>query len=224
MPNILIACECSQTIANEFRRNGFNAFSCDIENCYGGHPEYHIIGDALRLIKGGTFNTVTGDIITVDKWDLIIAHPPCTYLSVAGNAYFNVEKYGKSALERIEKRTAAFNFVMYIVNNANCDRLCIENPVGYINTHYRKPNQIIHPYMFSNGPDDTENYVTKRTCFWLFNLPPLQPTFLGKRTAKYGKYNNWCESVTTNKSKIRSKTFQGVANAIVKQWGVLLNA
>ena len=224
MPNILIACECSQTIANEFRRNGFNAFSCDICTCYGGHPEYHIIGDALQLIVGGVFTTVTGDIVTVDKWDLIIAHPPCTYLSVAGNAFFNVDKYGKSALERIEKRITAFNFFMDIVHNANCDRLCIENPVGYINTHYRKPDQIIHPYMFSNGPDDTENYVTKRTCFWLFNLPPLQPTYNGKRSAKFGKYNNWCESITKNRSTVRSKTFQGVASAIVKQWGVLLNA
>lgn len=224
MPNILIACECSQTIANEFRRNGYNAYSCDISNCYGGHPEYHIIGDALRVIRGGTFITVTGDVVTVEKWDLIVAHPPCTYLSVAGSAYFNVDKYGKSALERIDKRTAAFNFVMDIINSANCDRLCIENPVGYINTHYRKPDQIIHPYMFSTGPDDTENYVAKRTCFWLFNLPLLQPTYHGKRTAKYGKYKNWCESVTKNKSVVRSKTFQGVANAIVNQWGCLLNA
>lgn len=224
MPNILIACECSQTIANEFRRNGYNAYSCDISNCYGGHPEYHIIGDALRVICGGIFITVTGDVVTVEKWDLIVAHPPCTYLSVSGNAYFNIDKYGKSALERIDKRTAAFNFVMDIINSANCDRLCIENPVGYINTHYRKPDQIIHPYMFSNGPDDVENYVTKRTCFWLFNLPLLQPTYYGKRSAKYGKYANWCESISKNKSVVRSKTFQGVANAIVKQWGVLLNA
>lgn len=224
MPNILIACECSQTIANEFRRNGYNAYSCDISNCYGGRPEYHIIGDALRVIRGGTFITVTGDVVTVEKWDLIVAHPPCTYLSVVGNAFFNVNKYGKSALERIEKRTTAFNFVMDIINNANCDRLCVENPVGYINTHYRKPDQIIHPYMFSTGPDDVENFVTKRTCLWLFNLPLLQPTYHGKRTAKYGKYNNWCESITKNRSVVRSKTFQGVANAIVNQWGCLLNA
>lgn len=223
MCNILIACECSQTIANTFRYNGYNAYSCDICNCYGGHPEYHIIGDALRVVKGGTFNTVTGNIITVDKWDLIIAHPPCTYLSVAGNAYFNVDKYGKSALDRINKRNAAFDFVMNLINTANCDRLAIENPVGYINTHYRKPDQIIHPYMFSAGPDDKDNFVTKRTCLWLYNLPLLQATYDGKCVAKYGKYDNWCESITKNRSVVRSKTFTGIANAIVKQWGGIMN-
>lgn len=223
MANILIACECSQTIANAFRHNGYNAYSCDICNCYGGHPEYHIISDALRVIKGGIFNTVTGDIVTVDKWDLIIAHPPCTYLSVAGNAYFNIDKYGNAAIDRINKRNDAFNFVMEIINTANCDRLAVENPVGYINTHYRKPDQIIHPYMFATGPADTDNFVTKRTCLWLFNLPLLKATYHGKRTAKYGKYNNWCESITKNRSVVRSKTFPGVANAIVKQWGGLLN-
>ena len=145
-------------------------------------------------------------------------------MSVAGNAYFNVDKYCDKAKDRINKRDAAFGFVMDIINTANCNRLAVENPVGYINTHYRKPDQIIHPYMFADGPDDTDNFVTKRTCLWLFNLPLLNPTYLVKRTAKYGKYNNWCESVTKNRSVVRSKTFPGVANAIVNQWGCLLDA
>jgi site-specific DNA-cytosine methylase len=151
---ILVACEESQAVTKEFRKLGHEAYSCDILPCSGGHPEWHYQQDVNELLK--------------DKWDLIIAFPPCTYLTVTGNRWFNVEKYGDKALKRIEDRKEAIDFFMLFAN-ANCEHIAIENPVGIMSTEWRKPNQIINPYQFGDP-------FEKKTCLWLKGLPELKPT------------------------------------------------
>lgn len=186
--NVLIACEESQAVCKAFREKGHNAFSCDIQECSGGHPEWHIQGDVLEILNpvelsvgfapdrdsciGIEFFTVDGKAYFVYEWDLIIAHPPCTYLTVAGNRWFNVERYGEKALKRIADREEAAEFFMKIAN-ASCDKIAIENPIGYMSTYYQKPEQIIHPYYFAESQDDV-NCERKATCLWLKGLKPLE--------------------------------------------------
>lgn len=208
---VLIACEESQRVCISFREKGHEAYSCDIQKCSGGHPEWHIQDNVLNVIN--------------DPWDIIIAHPPCTYLTVAGNRWFDVSKYGDKALMRMDQRSAAIEFFMQIVNT-QCDKICIENPVGIMSTIYRKPDQIIQPYYFGD-------HARKKTCLWLKNLPPLIPTDIvdmGKiikggysvgASACYARDTNekiirWNDPET---AKIRSKTFWGIAKAMAKQWG-----
>ena len=213
---ILIACEESQRTTMEFRRLGHEAYSCDIQNCSGGHPEYHIKGDALRLINGRCyFRTCDGKRHRISgKWDLIIAHPPCTYLTSCGNGWFNEERYGSRAVKRKANRLEAAEFFMQFVN-ADCDKIAIENPVGWMNSHYRKPDQIIQPYQFG------EPYA-KKTCFWLKGLPNLIPTEIipmDKVNKTSGK-GNWfdCPKDGIPRAKWRSKTFLGISRAIAEQW------
>ena len=127
---ILVACEESQRVCIELRKLGHEAFSCDIQECSGNHPEWHIQADCLPLINGRcSFNTVDGEEHTVHgKWDMIIAHPPCTYLCVTGNRWFNVEKYEQKAINRAKYRELAIDFFMKFVN-ADCEKIAIENPV-----------------------------------------------------------------------------------------------
>ena len=155
--NVLIACEESQKVCMEFRKLGHRAFSCDIVECSGGHPEWHIQGDCLPLLNGCCkFKSADGKVHSIErKWDLIIAHPPCTYLTVTGNRWFNVEKYGEKAIKRIADREEAAKFFMTFVN-ADCDKIAIENPIGFMNTYYRKPDQIIQPWMFGD-PFEKQN-------------------------------------------------------------------
>ena len=223
--NVLIACEESQAVATEMRALGLEAYSCDIIDCSGGHPEWHIKSDVLPLLDGDcTFTTVDGTEHSIEgKWDLIIAHPPCTYLTVTGNRWFNVEKYGEKALKRIKDREEAAEFFMAFVN-ADCDKIAIENPIGYMNSHYRKPDQIIQPYMFGDP-------FEKKTCLWMKNLPKLTPTnqvepparkeFASGKTMPAWYADAWKLS-KEERSKLRSKTFPGVAKAIAEQWGGLL--
>lgn len=146
---VLIACEESQRVCTAFRKKGHEEFSCDILECSGGHPEWHIKGDCLPLLDGKSeFVTQDGKRYEIaDKWDMIIAHPPCTYLTVSGNRWFNAAKYGEKAIIRQYDRIRAANFFMHFVN-ANCPKIAIENPVGIMSTRYRKPDQIIQPYWF----------------------------------------------------------------------------
>lgn len=227
--NILIACEESQRVCKEFRRLGHNAFSCDILECSGGHPEWHIQGDVLNILnpiplisteKGIVFNTMDGLIHTVAKWDLIIAHPPCTYLTVTGNRWFNVERYGEKAIQRMKDRETAARFFMEFVN-ADCEKIVIENPVGYMSTYYRKPNQVIQPYMFGDA-------FEKRTCLWLKGVKPLEPTNEveppKRKEFKSGKtmpewYADLWKLSKEERAKERSKTFPGIARAMAEQWG-----
>jgi len=192
---ILCACEESQAVTIQLRSLGHEAYSCDIQDCSGGFPQWHIKGDVLPLLS--------------DSWDMIIAFPPCTYLSFAGNKYL-------SQPVRLEKREVAREFFMKFVN-APCKRIAIENPVGYMNSCYRKPDQIIHPYMFGDP-------FMKRTCLWLKGLPLLEPDYLIERPApvyvqENGKRRYWVETVSSSdRQKIRSKTFPGIAAAMAFQW------
>lgn len=245
--NILVACEESQAVTKELRRLGHNAFSCDITECSGGHPEWHIQQDVLKILNpsyqtgfaatnngakysswyGIKFTTCDGNIHDFrGRWDMIIAFPPCTYLTVAGNRYFNVERYGDKARERIKLSNEAADFFMQFVN-ADCERIAIENPVGRMNTLYRKPDQIIHPFNFGHP-------VSKKTCLWLKGLPLLEhteevePEVIHSK-GKSGGYSGPSWYVTDDDGKIlswkdprtaraRSKTYSGIAKAMAEQW------
>lgn len=226
--NVLVACEESQRVTIELRKLGHNAFSCDVEPCSGGHPEWHIQSDVLPLINGCcSFYTVDDTKHDIDsKWDVLIAFPPCTYLTSAGTRHYSLKCNPPEKVKAREReREKAVQFFMEFVN-ADCDKIAVENPVGYMNTHFRKPNQIIHPYYFGDP------YV-KRTCLWLKNLPELLPTnILEKPEPMYicqgekckGKAIGWCEGIkgTTGgqkgRAKARSKTFPGIAKAMAEQW------
>lgn len=223
---VLVACEESQRVCTAFRERGHEAYSCDIQECSGGHPEWHIMQDALPLINGNCeFCTLDGTSRRIDgRWDLLIAHPPCTYLTNAGNKYFCIEKYGKKAVERISEREKALQFFLCFVN-ADCDRIAIENPVGHVNTWYRRADQIIHPYYFAESITDAGNYQVKQTCLWLKGLPLLRKvTDLPKprphHTKPCGRNVYYTEHIGGKDArKIRSKTFPGIAKAMAEQWG-----
>lgn len=216
---VLVACEESQTVAKAFRANGHEAYSCDIQPCSGGKPEWHIFGDCLNVLDGNCW-FVTEDGVKhkiTGRWDLIIAHPPCTYLTCTGNSWFSVEKYGNKARQRYVLRDQAFKFFMKFVS-AKCDHIAIENPIGYVSSHYRKPDQIIQPYQFG---DDAR----KATCLWLKGLPKLVPTKIVPFTVvKTGHgYDSPWHAYTWSlppkeRAKARSKTFQGIADAMADQW------
>lgn len=218
---VLVACEESQTVCKAFRAKGHEAYSCDIQPCSGGHPEWHICNDVLDIINGNTeFFTCDGTLHIINAWDMIIAHPPCTYLTNTGNRWFNVQRYGDKAIQRVKSREEAAQFFMAFVN-APCEHIAIENPVGYMSTHYRKADQIIQPYMFGHEAE-------KRTCLWLKNLPALKATNVVKppervRFASGKSMPQWYADAwhmsSEERSKFRSKTFQGIAQAMADQWG-----
>lgn len=214
---ILVACEESQAVTIELRTLGHEAYSCDILDPSGGHPEWHVQQDVIPLLSPPIiFSTLDGQEHDIDKWDMIIAFPPCTYLTVTGNRWFNVEKYGEKALERIRLREEAKEFFMAFAN-APCDKIAIENPVGVMNTGYRKPNQIIQPYQFGDP-------FEKRTCLWLKGLPNLVPTDVveppARQQLKSGKsMPEWYSNAPKkDRARIRSKTFPGIAKAMAEQW------
>ena len=215
---VLVACEESQRVCSAFRARGHEAYSCDIIECSGGHPEWHIMEDCLPLINGNcTFKTMDGEEHHVEKWDLLIAHPPCTYLTVTGNRWFNVEKYGDKARERIKLREEAKEFFMKFAN-ADCDKIMIENPVGVMSTAWRKPDQIVQPYYFGDP-------FEKRTCLWLKGLPKLKKTNEVEPEPRI-KYASGCTMPAwyanlppKDRAKERSKTFPGFAEAMAEQWG-----
>lgn len=202
---VLVACEESQAVTIELRKLGHEAYSCDIEPCSGGHPEWHLQQDVIPLLN--------------EKWDMILAFPPCTYLTVTGNRWFNVERYGDKALKRIEDRKKAIDFFMLFAN-ADCPKIAIENPVGIMSTRWRKPDQIIHPFMFG----DKER---KSTCLWLKGLPKITPTkIVEPNIIKYkngkGSDSPWHMDTMglprEKRAKLRSKTFPGIAKAMAEQW------
>lgn len=233
---VLIACEESQAVCKEFRKLGHEAFSADIQECSGGHPEWHIHGDALKLISPDChgFMTQDGTQHKHEKWDMLIAHPPCTYLSNAGTRHFSLRvSPADKVVSRWEERARGAVFFMYFYL-ANIPKVAVENPVGFMNSACRKPDQIIHPYMFAENQEDSANYVQKKTCLWLRGLPKLEPTNeLPVPEPKYfcqgekckGKAIGWCEGIkgTTGgqagRAKERSKTFPGIAKAMAEQWG-----
>ena len=204
---VLIACEESQTVTKAFRKNGFEAFSCDILPCSGGHPEWHIQGDVLEQLNKG--------------WDLIIAHPPCTYLTVTGNKWMKPE-FRDRFPDRQKQREEAIEFFLKIAD-AKCGFIAIENPVGIISTVWRKPDQYVHPYHFGDPH-------SKKTGFWLKGLPKLKHTKVVEPimyTYKDGRKDPiWhVESMKlppAERQRVRSKTFEGLAQAMADQWGSFL--
>lgn len=219
--NILVACEESQRVTNEFRKRGHNAFSCDIIDCSGGHSEWHIKQNVLLLINGNcTFKTVDGVSHTIDnKWDMIIAHPPCTRLCTTSQRwlyYGDIEYRSK----KISEQQKAIVFFMQIAL-ADCEKIAIENPQGIMSTAYRKPDCIYNPYDFIG---ETE---CKRTCLWLKGLPPLKPTRktpLKSEERTHGIFQSHFDGkvIAWNNpecAKMRSKTPIGVAKAMAEQWG-----
>lgn len=212
---VLVACEESQAVTKAFRERGHEAYSCDIEPCSGGHPEWHIQGDALKILGDG--------------WDLLIAHPPCTFLAVSGSAWLNSPLYPN----RRDDQAKGAKFFMEFVN-APINRIAVENPICVMSTLYRKPDQIIQPWMFGDE-------ASKPTCLWLKNLPklrygkevqialgetiPPQTNVVGKgefvtsSTGRRGAKWNWWLPPGPERAKIRSKTFTGIARAMADQWG-----
>lgn len=224
---VLVACEESQEVCKAFRALGHEAYSADIQEPSGGRPEWHILGDVLPIINGRcTFHTMDGQEHAIaGTWDLLIAHPPCTYLTVSGNRWFNVEKYGVKAIERIKQRERASRFFMQFAY-ADCEKIAIENPVGIMSTRWRKPDQIIQPWQFGHK-------ARKKTCLFLKGLLPLKPTKIvdcgeirdggysveacaSWATDANGKILRWNDPMT---AKMRSKTFKGIAKAMAEQWG-----
>lgn len=214
---VLLACEESQAVCKEFRALGHEAYSCDIQECSGGHPEWHYQQDIFEVINMG--------------WDMMIAFPPCTDICVSGSRHFEKKK-------RNGKQQAGIDFFMNMIN-APINKIAVENPIGIMSTFYRPADQIIHPYMFGDE-------ARKSTCLWLKNLPPLfhakekdlfneNITHVGQgeshywtdgKTGKTKKQPKWYADAflkTKDKKevgKIRSKTFPGIAKAMAEQWGL----
>lgn len=201
---VLVACEESQAVTKELRRLGHEAYSCDVQECSGGHPEWHLQQDVIPLLA--------------EPWDMIIAFPPCTDLAVSGARYF-----AKKRADGRQQRSIEF-FMRFV--NADCPKVAIENPIGIMSSHYRKPDQIIQPYQFGD-------HARKSTCLWLKGLPKLIPTnivdpgeivrggfsvgaSLNCARDENGKIIPWNDPRT---AKIRSKTFPGIAKAMAEQWG-----
>ena len=227
--NVLVACEESQRVCTAFREKGHNAFSCDILPCSGGHPEWHIQGDVLQFLNpevlfpgelpGIQFFTMDNEYHCFPgKWDLIIAHPPCTYLTLAGNKWFKPE-FADRFPDRQKQRKEAVDFFMAIAS-ADCDKIAIENPVGVMSSQWRKPDQYIEPFMFG----DPEK---KKTGLWLKGLPLLKPTNIVEPVIIHCKSGanepRWhMETMHLQKeerSRVRSQTFPGIARAFADQWG-----
>ena len=205
---VLIACEESQEVCMAFRERGHEAYSCDMVDCSGGHPEWHIKENCIPIIGWGvTFSTVDGQKHEVPGlWDLLIAHPPCTYLTVSGNRWFG-DSYGISSRTRYLDRIDAINFFMRFVL-CSAKKIAIENPIGIMSSVYRKPDQIIQPWQFGHGE-------TKATCLWLKNLPPLFATeIVEEREQRIFKM-----PPSPERTRLRSKTYTGIARAMAEQWG-----
>lgn len=190
-------------------------------NVRGGHPEWHIKADVIPLLNGNCqFQTMDGKAHELKgKWDLLIAHPPCTYLTITANSWYEVEKYGEKARKRQRDRYKAIVFFMHFAL-ADCEKIAVENPVGVINTAWRKPDCIVHPYYFG---DDAK----KKTCFWLKGLNPLEPTNIienpttvitGQGTDSPWHAYTW-SLPKEERQRERSKTFPGIAKAMADQWG-----
>lgn len=202
---ILVACEFSGTVREAFRRKGHDSWSCDLVSS-DDNSEFHIIGDAIKVINN-------------QKWDMIIAHPPCTRLTVTGNKWYKPE-YADRFPNIHQERELAVDFFMKIAS-ASCEKIVIENPVGIMSTRWKKPTQIIHPWQFGHE-------ASKATCLWIKGLPKLEPTKIvtrgefvefksGKRMSKW--YCDAAKLPPKERERARNKTFQGIADAMADQWG-----
>ena len=222
MKTLLVACEESQRVCVAFRQHGWEAYSCDIIDCSGGHPEYHIKQDVLPLLNGNCdFETRDGVKHHIDHWNMLIAHPPCTELCSAGQHWFS------RGIKDPKMRDDAVDFFMRFIN-ADCEHIAVENPIGIMSTRYRKPDCVVQPWQFGH-PE------TKATCLWLKNLPSLVPTNIIKKpeggwenqqisNGKYTGFKNYDENgkiLAWNDPRtkvIRSRTYIGIAEAMAEQW------
>ena len=222
MKTLLVACEESQRVCVAFRQHGWEAYSCDIIDCSGGHPEYHIKQDVLPLLNGNCdFETCDGVKHHIDRWNMLIAHPPCTELCSAGQHWFF------RGIKDPKMREDAVDFFMRFIN-ADCEHIAVENPIGIMSTRYRKPDCVIQPWQFGHSE-------TKATCLWLKNLPSLVPTNIIKKpeggwenqqisNGKYTGFKNYDENgkiLAWNDPRtkvIRSRTYIGIAEAMAEQW------
>ena len=203
---VLVACEESQEVCKAFRAQGHEAYSCDIQEYSGGHPEWHIQGDVRNVLEGMPFcpirfSTADGASHEVWEWDIVIAHPPCTDLAVSGARWF-AEKRADG------RQQMSIDFFMIFTCLPYRTKVAIENPIGIMSTHYRKPDQIIQPWQFGHGE-------TKATCLWLQGLPKLVPTDIVEGRA----HRVWRMPPGPDRAKLRSKTFPGIAKAMAEQWG-----
>ena len=231
---VLVACEESQEVCKAFREKGHEAYSCDIINCSGGHPQWHIMDDVLKILTGGKFKTMDGRSHCISNWDMIIAFPPCTHLAVSGARHFEKKRTDGRQREGIEF------FCKFL--EVECERVVIENPVGIISGDYipkyfpdlaerfnlpQKPTQIIHPWMFG------DNY-SKSTCLWEKGVKPLEPIIknqpelewfelIDRKTGKKKRQPKWYADAwklpAEERARVRSKTFPGIAKAMAEQWG-----
>ena len=222
MKTLLVACEESQRVCVAFRQHGWEAYSCDIIDCSGGHPEYHIKQDVLPLLNGNCdFETCDGVKHHIDRWNMLIAHPPCTELCSAGQHWFS------RGIKDPQMREDAVDFFRRFIN-ADCEHIAVENPIGIMSTRYRKPDCVVQPWQFGH-PE------TKATCLWLKNLPSLVPTNIIKKpeggwenqqisNGKYTGFKNYDENgkiLAWNDPRtkvIRSRTYIGIAEAMAEQW------
>lgn len=217
---VLVCCEESQRVCSAFRNKGHEAYSCDIIEPSGGHPEWHIKGDVLPYINGHcSFTTMDGVTHTIEgKWDLLICHPPCTYMSVAGASRMYPTK-GQIDEERLAKALEAKAFFMRFIN-ADCDRIAVENPTPLKVVGLPQYTQAIQPYEYGHP-------YSKRTCLWLKGLPKLQPTELVKEHVPFvNGGSKKADGSARSKQGLayqtageRSKTFEGIAKAMADQWG-----
>lgn len=233
--NILVACEESQAVCKAFRALGHNAFSCDLLKCSGGHPEWHFDHDITNVLDKTDLILENGEIARIDgDWDIMIGHPPCTYLAVSGakwyyhpeDKYLPIEKRRPHPKfpNRARDREDGVAFFMLLAS-ANVKRIAIENPVGIMSSRWRKPDQTIQPYMFGDP-------YSKGTCLWLKNLRKLHPSKetdnrgewivfgSGKKLPKW--YSDGLTKTKTAEERrtMRSKTFPGIARAIAEQWTI----
>lgn len=216
---VLIACEESQTVCKAFRARGHEAYSCDIQEPSGGHPEWHILGDALEVVNGGVIITMNGEEHQIDKWDLLIAHPPCTKTSNAGARH--LWKNHKLNLRRYYDGLCGKALFMALWA-ADVPMVCVENPTPSAVFNFPEPTQAIQPYEYGHP-------YTKKTLLWERGLPPLKPTDIVEPTATWcpsgsysGKHGDKHRGMfTTDRARNRSKTFPGIAEAMAEQWGDL---
>lgn len=227
---VLVACEESQAVCKAFREKGHEAYSCDIIERSGGHPEWHIQGDVLKVLNpsnqtisgddwyGFKFRTQDGNLHCIDgEWDLIIAHPPCTYMSKAGGRWM-FPKAGQVSQERLALAMEAKKFFFEILN-ADCEKICVENPRPLKIVGLPVPSQVVQPYQF-------EHPYSKATCLWLKGLELLKPTkilteykpFLPSNTGAFSRGGGGSRGVAHD-AKTASKTFPGIAKAMAEQWG-----
>jgi len=194
---VLVGCEESQAVTVELRKLGHEAYSCDLKECSGGHPEWHLQMDVFKAIK-------------LKKWDMGIFFPDCTYLTVSANKWYKDQPERKSGtLVGQARRDAREKGIEFFMKLYNCEipKIAIENPIGVMSSRFRKPNQVLQPWMFGHGE-------TKATCLWLKELPNIKPTNIvdGREQRLH------LLPKTANRAELRSKTYPGIAKAMAQQW------